>query len=474
MPLENALRFVQILVLNQTFIALLFGCHYSGAAEARVAIKATTSTLTSAAAGSSFPATKSHSDERTNISASEGPEVSECQAHGRKSFARSQAEARLLSNDPSGAAVVMLRASVNARGGHYRNCITCGLNRCVGILPEDTIATAQAVANAIVSVSIGSDLKRFRYALRILVSNENGDLQIAVNSSAGNRIDPIPGDARAYILTEAIRDVTVKLTASADVADKGGCCSATKAVAGRVEFRVEPAPLIDSTYAYEPFVRGGKYTNSYKNVVAIGYNGKLHCSGTFIGSKAILTAAHCIYDYEKEIAKGRFDVRFGDVYSRPEKTFPVVSGRVPKGEIRGFKFNPATYEDDVGILLLAQAPAYAVASAHKGIPKWEAIVSDGLPLIIVGFGFNVIGNEMIGTGIKREAVIKVDSVSNRQAVYGEIDANACNGDSGGPAFIEQGGNLVLVSITSGGDEACTNGVNIRYDALMPWIEAQLN
>jgi len=49
------------------------------------------------------------------------------------------------------------------------------------------------------------------------------------------------------------------------------------------------------------------------------------------------------------------------------------------------------------------------------------------------------------------------------------------GDSGGPTFIEapDGQQLLFAAVTSGGDEHCTSGVNIRSDAYKSWIDPRI-
>jgi hypothetical protein len=49
--------------------------------------------------------------------------------------------------------------------------------------------------------------------------------------------------------------------------------------------------------------------------------------------------------------------------------------------------------------------------------------------------------------------------------------NTCNGDSGGPAFAEVGGELLLAGVTSYGDPSCTQyGVDTRVDVYASFLD----
>jgi hypothetical protein len=87
----------------------------------------------------------------------------------------------------------------------------------------------------------------------------------------------------------------------------------------------------------------------------------------------------------------------------------------------------------------------------------------------------IVHGRIRGGRFKREAVIFIDELRNRSIIFETAEANTCMGDSGGPTFIESsdGDQRFAVAITSGGDNNCTRGVNIRSDAYKSWIEPRI-
>ena len=64
----------------------------------------------------------------------------------------------------------------------------------------------------------------------------------------------------------------------------------------------------------EARISGGEtvYPGKYPWMAAIFEDGKMHCGGTLISNRHVLTAAHCVIDMGKRETKTEFDIRLGE------------------------------------------------------------------------------------------------------------------------------------------------------------------
>ena len=193
------------------------------------------------------------------------------------------------------------------------------------------------------------------------------------------------------------------------------------------------------------------------------------CSGSLIAPNLVLTARHCV----AEIASPRVvcdESRFGDVYPPDElwvsDATSVGSGNFyPAREIVVPSNDRQLCGSDVALLILdGQFSSDAVPPVA---PRLDAPVQPGEAFRAVGFGEAVSG---AGAGLRRErSGLEVlcsasgcgdpDFVSEREFVGQQ---GICDGDSGGPAFDDQG-RVVGVASRAGND--CDLAI---YSAVAPW------
>jgi hypothetical protein len=200
------------------------------------------------------------------------------------------------------------------------------------------------------------------------------------------------------------------------------------------------------------------------------------CSGTLIGCQTFVTAAHCVCDFDGAACQsgpGAPDPADWLVFFQHAGFFAVQSIALQPS----FDF-PA---DDVAVLTLA-APVSGVTPT----PLAAAEPPLGTEGTIVGFGRSGGGAEDYGLKQRGSVVTAACEPSlpdglvcwEFAAPVGPpgTDSNTCNGDSGGPLFVDDGGTRTLAGITSGGDSFDCQATDRSYDTSVavqrPYLEAQ--
>ena len=201
------------------------------------------------------------------------------------------------------------------------------------------------------------------------------------------------------------------------------------------------------------------------------------CSGTLIGCETFLTAAHCVCGGTGLSCTGAGAPDPGDysIFLQHAGFFGVSSIRFRSD----YDFPVA----DIAVLKLS-APV-------TGIPptaiNTTATPSPGTPGLIVGFGRS--GGAASDYGLKRSGSVSVTTcpvgISNSTSVCWRFqdpvgpageDSNTCNGDSGGPLFVDFGSGPVVAGVTSGGTSENCLPTDNSYDANVyfyrTWIEAE--
>lgn len=206
----------------------------------------------------------------------------------------------------------------------------------------------------------------------------------------------------------------------------------------------------------------------FPDCVAVGSPFSFCCTGTLIGPNVVVTAGHC---HAGGCASRVF---IGDNSNGPGRTIAV------KKSIRHPDFNPATLAGDLTLLILEE-DADGV-TPRKIASKQDVDEAHGLRL--VGFGLT----EILPFGTKSKVDVAIASNScdtppaqskfgcnaNREIVAGGNGFDSCNGDSGGPAYVFKGSELLLAGATSRATANSINncgdgGIYVRVDTFVDWI-----
>jgi hypothetical protein len=176
------------------------------------------------------------------------------------------------------------------------------------------------------------------------------------------------------------------------------------------------------------------------------------CTATLVGTRTVLTAAHCM-------APGLTGYRFvveGQSYAAAAVTPHPL-------------YDPSTERADVGVVMLADAPPVAPLSVSPDAPV------EGLPIAIVGLGCTDGAARGCVQGARRVARNVVDGVRADEIVFttraGDAAAGGhCDGDSGGPALATAGAQEVVVGVSTWGPVGCLGeNHDARVDTVLAWL-----
>jgi V8-like Glu-specific endopeptidase len=213
-------------------------------------------------------------------------------------------------------------------------------------------------------------------------------------------------------------------------------------------------------------IRGGTTDLGDPAVVAIAaYAGNGYyenfCTGTLVGNKTVVTAAHCINAYG---AGNFYWVLFGSDADAPTKRVQVQS------QVRDSRYDGDSY--DFGVIQLKDVVIGIAPIELNTTPLTQADV--GKSIRHVGFGTTDGRNN---SGIKRQVTYDIRGVYSVLIESGATGMQTCGGDSGGPAFMTFPGSNVerLAGVISFGDEDCLeDGYDGRIDVVASWIKTTMN
>ncbi len=212
---------------------------------------------------------------------------------------------------------------------------------------------------------------------------------------------------------------------------------------------------------------GGTVANGDPAVVALAFaagRGEYaeFCTGTLIGSRTVLTAAHCYYPYGSQYD---YYVVFGTQVAQPSFVVPI------SGFTRHPQYSPSETENDIAVIRLATA---VTAVSPVGI-NLELLDKSwmGKPIRHVGFGNTSVTNgNATGSGTKRQVTYNIRKIQELVIESGTSGKQTCTGDSGGPGFITHPGSPaeVVAGVVSFGDQSCrVEGYDVNVATYADWV-----
>jgi len=461
------------------FLALTFALTFGldpAASAIETSLRLSLSTVARAEVSGDGLGGESRESEDSAVVSSTGNESSECQPYGRHSGASASAKATKLSVEDQSISV-RLSVAAKANGGHYRKCLLkkfldCPLGQCLALQGVDTKSKATAQAKSILKISFDPEFPPADYFIDIARESDSSALAIELKDGDGKALSLRSPTGGPQILNGG-PGVTyfVSMVLPVEASDSGGCCSTEKSADATVTagVRLQRAPILDSKRRVIPFIAGGAQTTGYPYVGAIKLGAALQCTGTLIGKATILTAAHCVYEFQASLQQGEGSFLLGNNVNQPSAgPFKIVGFDFPQDGT--YRFEPKTLKDDVAVVYIEPAD-HPFVSLHTGVPSWPDLVHDQTSLVFVGFGYDAVGNQPVQQGVKREASWFMTRFDDKTVSFPAQNAGTCEGDSGGPAFLIDKGRIVQVAVTSGGYaiDCHQGGVESRVDAYLPWL-----
>jgi secreted trypsin-like serine protease len=213
---------------------------------------------------------------------------------------------------------------------------------------------------------------------------------------------------------------------------------------------------------------GGIETSDYPDCVAIGGEGGWCCTGTLIAPNIVVTAGHCYAGCSSRVFVGE------DV-TKPDAGDEIEVARA----VRHPKFDDDTLANDLTVLVLADdAKVEPRTFAEDGMLEATGSVR------LAGYGNTDVFSSG-GYGIRRMVDVPLASNDPKfganvdyEFVAGApfLDRDSCNGDSGGPAYVEADGAWYLAGATSRATASTVRpcgdgGIYVRVRAFADWIRS---
>lgn len=222
-------------------------------------------------------------------------------------------------------------------------------------------------------------------------------------------------------------------------------------------------------------VVGGEVSKSglWPAVVAIGANGKI-CTGSLLSPTLILTAAHCFKGLAKEdfpevyVGQNLGSELLSIQYVKAWKTHPKYCGAgqcdIPKYDFAYIVLDkPVTLEGEADYAKLLVEPK-----------DWSKGIQEQAPVWLVGFGKDDAGE----TGQKHHVETMITRVQDSGSGFfaGQEGKDSCDGDSGGPAYVNLGDNTWKVAgVLSAGSSPCgKGGYFVSAVDVAPWLRDEVN
>lgn len=235
----------------------------------------------------------------------------------------------------------------------------------------------------------------------------------------------------------------------------------------------------DTGFVAPPVVGGTVVPAGEWNDVVLVDIGDSICTGTLIGPRTVLTAAHCNSGVRGVIVGTK------DYYDQSQGTYYTASASVSHPNYRGFGYDIAVVRLNNAVTGV-QPRAFSVDCASE-------YIRDGNSVHLVGFGSDRVDGGGYNSLLKEASTVITDADCSSdygcdgsmnlgdEIVAGNNGVDSCFGDSGGPMYLQTPYGYSLVGVVSRAGESATQnapcgggGIYTRADSFMDWIQTESN
>lgn len=196
-----------------------------------------------------------------------------------------------------------------------------------------------------------------------------------------------------------------------------------------------------------------------------GKPGEYICTGSLLASDLIVTAGHCVSGVDATKIRIVFALAVGKNKQPAPNQIMSIKGYVANPHYKGEHYQGVDMGDIALIRLNGNAPA-GYQAAKLGSPSIGGLT------VLAGYGITSAATHAGAGTLRKTTVAVVQRLGSTEILVDETHkTGSCNGDSGGPAFTQSGGQLLLWGVTSRGDLDCSqHGIYTLISAYSSWIQ----